>query len=47
MPTYEMIALAEIQTEREIEQIIQDAEDALMLEAWARIDAHIRAERVA
>ena len=47
MPTYEMIALAEFQTEREIEQVIQDADDALMLEAWSRIDAHICAERVA
>lgn len=47
VPTYEMIALAEFQTEREIEQVIQDADDALMLEAWSRIDAHICAERVA
>ena len=47
MSTYEMIALAEFQTEREIEKIIRDAEDALMLEAWSHTDAHIRAERVA
>ena len=47
MDRYEMIALAEFQTEREINQIIQDADDALMLEAWSRIDAHICAERVA
>ena len=42
-----MVALAEVQTEREIEQTIQDADDAIMLEAWSRIDAFIAAERVA
>ena len=42
-----MIAFAEIQSERAIDQIIQDADDALMLEAWSRIDAYIAAERVA
>jgi len=42
-----MIALAEFQTEREINQIIQDADDRAWLEALERIDAHIRAERVA
>ena len=47
MPTYEMIALAEFKTEREIEREIQAADDALMFEAWSRIDGHIRAERVA
>lgn len=41
-----MIALAEFETEREIEAMIQGADDALMFEAWSRID-HIRAERVA
>ena len=42
-----MIALAEFQSEREIEEIVQGADDALMFEAWSRTDAHIRAERVA
>lgn len=47
MPSYEMVALAEFLTEREIEEIMQGADDALMLEAWSRTDAHIRGERVA
>jgi len=42
-----MVALAEIQTEREIEQIIQDADDKATLEAWSRLDSYIAAERVA
>lgn len=44
---YEMIALAEFQTEREIEQIIQAADDAIMFEAWSRCDGFVAAERVA
>ena len=47
MPTYEMVALAEFQTEREIEQIIRDADDSIMFEAWSRMDRFIAAERVA
>ena len=47
VPTYEMVALAEFQTEQEIEQIIQDADDKAKIEAWSRIDRFIAAERVA
>ena len=42
-----MVALAEFQTEQEIEQIIQDADDKAKIEAWSRIDRFIAAERVA
>jgi hypothetical protein len=42
-----MVAFAEVLVEREIEQIIQDADDAAMLEVWSRIDGYVAADRVA
>ena len=47
MPYEEAIYLAELAVERDIDQIIQDADDALMLEAWSRIDMSIMATLVA
>ena len=47
VPTYEMVAFAEFRTEQEIEQIIRDADDSIMFEAWSRMDRFIAAERVA
>ena len=43
----EMMEITGSRVERLIDQILQEADDALMLEAWSRIDAFIAAERVA